>query len=380
MSILFSAAACRSTDGQRGTNLNSTQAPLQPRITVVGPTQAIRVTYPGASGGLITSFFEKRASANPGDSVNAAAKAIAEGAHAYGALSGGEFEEPAFFDAGQAVFNERGVGLVIGNRDYDVNKKMGATANDNRVVDTAVSDANKVTALLKARGMSVTEKHNLTAAQIKAELQSAVATVPAEGCFVLYFCGHGTFDGLIGVDGPGVSAADVEPLFQACLTAKSDLVVLADACHQGLLADFFRLKCLEHAKTQAGPAKSQNDLTLLDAAIALQQQKDAFNAESWNILLRQFEIEEQNPGGGEDWEQHYRTRIDAWSVFVDAAQAKVDAAIAAANQAGVSFAPLTLQKYTGAREEFDQNDETEIWRQLDSVDMLLNAAVEKGWA
>jgi hypothetical protein len=351
-------------------------APLQPRVTVVGPGQGIRVTYPDdKTGGLITSSFVKRLRSSDANQV--AAK-VGKGRHVYGSLKLTLYEEPAFVDAGKPQARVAGKALVIGNDKYDETKRMGSVGPMNTVLSSCVKDAKAAEKALKKQGFAVTRLVNQTGTELKAALKQAETLLEANKRFVFHFSGHGSFEGLIGTDGGTASPDDVAKLVEKAIAVGADLSILADACHQGVTVDRCRALLLDRARKHNSNRKTA--LAFISSATALARHKKTFEDEGhkvWQSIWRFGEKPPPTENQGDQFYKDFQTLNNKWKTvwakFVTSAQPEIDAAVAKAKPLKLKFRKLTL-KAIPAKTEMEQDQTKKIWAQLDSVDHILNAA------
>jgi hypothetical protein len=381
--------------------VKSTTPKMRPRITVVGAVQAVRTSYPDSkTGGPIAQAFATKYSSSA-SSPNEVARQVGIGAHKYGSLNldrvpgraqSNLYEEPAYVDSGVNVAKAPGNALVIGNDKNDETVKMGSYGPQNRKLDQSVSDANKIGKVLKSKQFSVTNLSDQTGQGMKTALNNAISSFKSDTSFVFYFSGHGTIEGVVGTDGKVLLPTDLALLVKKAIEANSDLVILIDACHAGIIVDGCRFVLLERAKER----NKNNDKikSFVDAAIDLARTKDQFiqkpvlelwkkNWLSGDLGTRFLKSKNQkdNDESTRLANEFYAGWFKAWNDFVDSAQTKINDTVQKGKSANLNAKDLTLKKFTDkdmAKGGIEQDQEKQIWAQLDSLDDILNLAASAG--
>jgi hypothetical protein len=345
------------------------------RITVLGPVQATRNTVPEKGGFMATAFLAKYKSLS--GSPNQAAAKAGGGRHKYGAMTLPLYEEPAFMDYGKESSASSGTALVIGNRKYDNSKKMGSTAIQNRDVDAAWSDADRIANNLKSRSFKVTELKDLKGSEVTKAIRDATSSLQKASCLFLYFTGHGTFDGLIGIDGEATAPSELTALMNQALRVEADLVMVFDSCHQGYIVDVCRLVLLEQLKRLC--TADSKLLAFMEPTSKLAIAKNAYNDRIGTISKEQWEAEEllalnASHENQMEWSKILDKKGNVWNEFVATSQPLIDQAITAFSTTKGRLAHLSLKR-CNKKHGLDQDDEKKIWAQLDSIDVILNNAL-----
>jgi hypothetical protein len=362
--------------------VRTTKNIMRPCITVVGAVQGIRPSYsdPKKGGGIANAFASKY-SKERSFSPNKTAKEVGIGKHTYGSvkLDPKLIDEPSYANSGETVAKAPGNALVIGNDGYDESKNMGSYGPKCLKLQTSVNDADKIETALKLKGFTVTKLTDVTGQKIKDALASAKSSLKTESSFVFYFSGHGTFEGLIGTDGNPVLLDDLADLVKKGIEVNSDLVILIDACHSGVVVDRCRSVLLDRAKEH----NKGNDKikSFVEAAANLAAAKDQFHKKALELWKKMWQagdliLSGDNKKAEEGSKLHtnaYDNWPKVWNEFVDDAQTKINDAVSKGKAAGVKTTPLKLQKFP-SKVNFTNEEEKQMWAQLDSVDVILNLA------
>lgn len=358
---------------------------MRPCITIVAAVQGIRPSYPDSKGGFIANVFASKFSKESSFSPNKTAEEIGVGKQKYAAtkVNSKIFFEPSIASSGRSVAKTPGNALIIGNDDYDESKKMGSYGPVCRKLESCVGDANKIEEALKRKGkkdgFNIKKLTNLSGNKIKEAIEAAKESLKPESSFLFYFSGHGTFQGLIGVDGDPVFPDDISDIVKKAITINSDLVILIDACHSGVIVDRCRSVLLDRAKEHnKGNDKIES---FIEAAINLAATKNQFHREAlelWKKMWRAGDLAssvdtKKVKEGIKLNRKAYANWSKVWNEFADNAQTKIDDAISKGKAAGVKIKPLKLSKFP-ARAKFNNEKEKQMWAQLDSVDHILNLA------
>jgi hypothetical protein len=248
------------------------------RVDVATSVQADRATYPGPRGGLLTQALLARLR-NQRATVSAATAAVGAGQRRFGSAPG-TVEERAGVSSGRSAAAAPGTtaqhrAVVIGNAVYNPGTTMGHTVEPSRPLPGSSGDATNIATALRRRHYTVDLLLNQTAAQINAALTTALTGLIAGSELFFYYSGHGTPEGLIGVDGVAFTPAQMLAIRTTARTAQVNLVINTDACHSGIFADAIRGAELRDLRTSA--AANPALVALLDAAIAVQDAKNTYN-------------------------------------------------------------------------------------------------------
>jgi len=193
--------------------------------------------------------------------------------------------------------------VVIGNADYNAGTTMGRTVEPSRDRPEVTADVARVPPRL--RGYQITSLANQTGAQIAAAVQAGLSGLTAGSELVFFYHGHGTIEGLIGVDGSVFTPAQAGAIRDAARTAQVDFAMILEGCHTGIFVDFIRGRELADTRSAAqaqqgadapGSQAARNDaalVALLDAAIAAQQARDRYNTTLQGWWARRFEVEQK---------------------------------------------------------------------------------------
>lgn len=355
---------------------------MYPCITVVGAVQGIRPSYPDEKkGAAIRNAFVSMYDSAKSFSPNKVAQEIGKGKHKYGSikLDSKLIDEPSYADSGESVVKAPSNALVIGNDDYDETKNMGSYGPKCTKLKNSIFDVEKIEKAFKTKGFSVSKLTNVNGQKIRDGLNSAKSSLKAESSFAFYFSGHGTFEGLIGTDGSSVSLSDIVELVKKGIEVNSDLVILIDACHSGILVDACRSVLLERAKEHN--KDNEKIRSFIEAAAALATAKDRFHQKALELWKKMWEAGDLVLSGDDGkvekgsklHTEAYDTWPKVWNEFVDDAQIKINEAISKGKVAGVKTMPLTLSKFP-EKISFTNEHEKQMWAQLDSVDEILNLA------
>jgi hypothetical protein len=356
------------------------------RVDVATSVQADRATYPGPRGGLLTRALLTRLR-NQRTTISGATAAVGAGQRRLGSAPG-TVEERAGVSAGRSAAAAPGTtaqhrAVVIGNAVYNPGTTMGHTVEPSRPLPGSVTDATNIAAALRRRHYTVDFLLNQTAAQINAALTTALTGLIAGSELFFYYSGHGTPEGLIGVDGVAFTPAQMLAIRTTANTAQVNLVINTDACHSGIFADAIRGAALRDLRTSA--AANPALVALLDAAIAVQDAKNTYNTAMQAWWARRYQLEaamaaspSTSSGTTIDprevaWSTHYDTAGTHWNNFVAQANPLLAALQAAAAAAGITLRPLTLTP--AVTPPFDVAGEQLAQAGLDDVDTLTNEVI-----
>jgi Caspase domain/Domain of unknown function (DUF4157) len=359
-------------------------AQRQSRVSVATSVQAYRVTYPDARrGGLLTQALLTRLRDRRASVADTVAR-TGEGTRQFGAQPASG-EERAGTSLGASAAPPTGTAaqrraVVIGNGTYNPGTHMGSTVEPTRPLPNSPSDAAAIATALRTRGYNVVSLTNQTAAQIDASLRAQLAGLGAGSEVVFFYSGHGTPEGLIGSDGQAFTPAQALALRNQARQAQVDLTFATDACHAGIFADAIRGAELTdtRAAAQRGAAAGASNgpiVALLDAAIATQSAKDAYNRTMQQWWAHRYELEVPiNAGNTSDpvmdaWTAHYNLGATHWNTFIVPANAALVTLHTTATAAGHPLRALTLQPL-GAT--YDNTGEMAVQAGLDDVDTLTN--------
>ena len=369
------------------------------RITVASAVNANRATYPDdKTGGMLTHALLLQLRDRRVSVADAADKA-GDGTHQFG-TPGSPGEERGGVNAGAstAAGSVTRRALVVVNAQYDETKTMGNTVENSRDLPGGARDGVGVTAALKPRGYATTARPNLTGAQIDAELRSQLSGLGAGSELVFFYTGHGTMEGLIGVDGSVFTPAQAGGIRNLARQNQVDFVMVLDGCHSGIFVDFMRGR--ELADTRAGlvagaaagaaaaapgsPQPSGDLVALLDEAIATQTERDRYNATMQLWWARRYEIEkamnEQLTAGNTSddvslpWETHMVIQRDHFNALAAAANPHL-AGIAMLRTSLLLSGAGALQLRAVARDASQEVD-NDIQGQLDDMDIVLNSVLD----
>ena len=180
-------------------------------------------------------------------------------------------------------------------------------------------------------------------------------------------------------------------LRSAARTAQVDLTLALEGCHTGVFADVIRggelRDTLAAVRAQAGAASGaaqpalQALVPVLDNAIAVQAQKDGFNARVHTWWARRYELERQYLAAPENMDllnacqAHYETLQVIWNNFATPVIPCVTALWTNAATAGIVFdLPQRIAPLSGT---FDQDGEQAIQAGLDDLDTILNRILQE---
>ncbi|MDD5094271.1 MAG: DUF4157 domain-containing protein [Dehalococcoidia bacterium] len=357
------------------------------RIDVATSVQAHLPSYPDSDGGLLTQALLARLG-RQGTTPSAATAAVGAGERRFGSSPGSD-EERAGVSVGQSATAASGStpqrrAVVIGNGDYDPATTSGHTMATTNPLPSSLTDSSRIATALSDRGYDVSHLPNQTATQIDSALTSALSGLSAGSELFFYYSGHGTLEGLIGIDGTAFTQAQMLSIRSAARTALVDLIINTDACHSGVFADAIRGAELRDTRTSAagGSGGSTNAILVaaLDAAIAVQDAKDAYNTaiQGWWEQRWVLEAAMAAPPPMTDpdidprgiaWSTHYQTAASHWNDFVTTANPLLHAMRIAAATAGIALAGLTLTSITSP---YNSDAEMLVQAGLDDVDTLTN--------
>lgn len=368
------------------------------RITVASSVQANRPTYPDdqTGGRLTTALLQQLRDRRR--SVADATERAGEGDHRFGGRSRAGAEERSGFSLGHTAAATGAAtrrAVVITNSDYDNTRTMGATVEPARDLTGPHGpgyDGPRVTGALTPRGYATTELQNQSATQIQTALQTAISGLGAGSELVFYYNGHGTIEGLIGVDGSVFTPAHAGAIRDTARAAQVDFTMVLEGCHTGIFVDYLRGR--EFADTRsalqqrqaaavAGTPQAQRftDLVaLLDEAIAAQTERDAYNRAMQGWWAQRFVVEQPINAGDtgpevlEAWDAHMLIQRDHFNALVPAANphlANIQTRRAALGLRGGHALQLTLVPRRG-----DQLVDDQTQRQLDDMDIVLNGVLE----
>jgi hypothetical protein len=156
-----------------------------------------------------------------------------------------------------------------------------------------------------------------------------------------------------------------------------DLFVGTDACHSGVFADAVRGAELQDARTVAQQAAgaSPGPGALLDAAIAVQVQKDEYIATMRSWWARRYELEVPiNAGDTSDpvmgaWQAHYGAARTPWNEFASRQNPLLGRKKTAGAAAGCRLRSLALPVLS---RPYDNDAEMRVQANLDDIDTLVN--------
>jgi hypothetical protein len=208
---------------------------------------------------------------------------------------------------------------------------------------------------------------------------------------VFYYHGHGTIEGLIGRDGSVYMPAQMAALRSTARRAQVDLTLALEGCHTGVFADAIRgaelrdTRAAMQARVGAtfGVVQLARQLLLpvLDNAIAIHGQKDAFNTRAQTWWARRSQIEQQmaaSPGDATlntTWETHYDTLQGIWNNFVTAVTPLLSTLRTNAIAAG--FNVQLSPQITPLSGTFNQAGEQAIQAGIDDLDTILNCVLRE---
>jgi hypothetical protein len=367
-------------------------AARQSRVTVATSVHSFRPTYPNTRGGQLTQRL-RRQLRDRRRSVAGAVGVVGEGSRTFGArpTAGEERAGVTLGTSATATGTATRRAVVVGNGDYDQTGTMGSTVEPLRDIAVAVSEAGAMASMLQGRGYDVRNQDNQTAVQIGALLQAGIAGLGAGDELVFYYHGHGTIEGLIGRDGSVYMPAQMAALRSTARRAQVDLTLALEGCHTGVFADAIRgaelrdtraaMQARVGATSRVVQLARQLLLPVLDNAIAIQEQKDAFNTRAQTWWARRFQIEQQmaaSPGDATlntTWETHYDTLQGIWNNFVTAVTPLLSALRTSAVAAG--FAVQVSQRIASLSGTFNQDGEQAIQAGLDDLDTILNRVLRE---
>jgi hypothetical protein len=252
-----------------------------------------------------------------------------------------------------------------------------------------VTDARRIAGALSRRGYTVHHLVDQTAAEIDSALTAALAGLGVGSELFFFYSGHGTPEGLIGVDGAAFTPSQMLAIRSAARTGLVNLIINTDACHAGIFADAIRGAELRDVRISAagigGRAGNQTLVALLDIAIAVQDAKDAYNTaiQAWWARRYQLEAALSTPPPIADmdtdprmiaWRTHYDTGGLHWNDFVARANPLLATMRTTAATAGIALPGLTL---TRAASPFDSDGEMLVQAGLDDVDTLTNQVLRR---
>lgn len=353
------------------------------RVDVATSVQAYRVSYPGSRGGLLTLALLARLR-NRRMSASAATAAVGAGERRFG-RSPRNIEERAGVSAGTSTATPSGTtaqrrAVVIGNAVYDPGTTMGHTVDPTRPLPGSLTDASRIASALSRRGYSVTRHDNQTATGIDSALNTALTGLGAGSELFFFYSGHGTMEGLIGVDGAPFTPVQMLAIRSAARTAQVNLMINTDSCHTGIFADAIRGAELRDTRTAAAGGGHPTLVPLIDAAIAVQDSKDAYNRNIQAWWTRRYELEATmnaaTPAGGsalnaaiDACEAHYLTGALHWNNFVTRTNPLLSAMRTAAAAEGITLRSLTLTQLTSP---YNVTGEWLVQAGLDDMDTLTN--------
>jgi hypothetical protein len=386
------------------------------RIDVAASVQGFRTTTPEpGKRGFVTQ--ELLARLRDGDDARAATAAAGAGDKELGAeMTTGE--EQAGMSAGEAAESsakDNQQAVVVGNWDYQEgkDKTMGDTALPTRDFEGAEADASAIAGALG--GYQIVRQDNQTAAQIKALLDSGLGKLQPGGDLLFYFSGHGTMEGLVGVDGSIYAPDDALGLRGKARGAGVNLQLVTDACHSGIFADALRgaeigelqqtaFDRMAGSGTDADKTQAGKLAMLLLHANLLQQSKDSMMQRMRTVIEEGYELEaevsklaptyldddeeqaklEQTP----EWQAQQKAYWEAvdrmtehgakcapiYDEFVLVANVFIAILAALAQSFAIELATTELQPVPNG--SFDVDDQNHIMSDLDDVDEMTNAVVE----
>jgi hypothetical protein len=330
-------------------------------------------------------------------SVAAAVSTTSEGTRTFGARPAAATEpgRTALGMPAEATGAPTRRAVVVGNGSYNQSATMGSTVLPlrGRDIATAVSDAATVATALQGRGYDVGPLHqdNQTAVQIGTLLQAGLSGLGAGDELLFYYHGHGTMEGLIGRDGSIYTPVQMAAIRSAARGAQVNLTLVLEGCHTGVFADAVRgaelRDTLAAMRTRIGVTSGvvryarQLLLPVLDNAIAIQAQKDAFNTQTQAWWARRYQIEQQMAASPGDatveaaWNTHYQRLQGIWNDLVTALMPLLSTMRTNAIAAGfnIELSPQITQ-LSGT---FDQDGEYAIQAGLDDLDTILNRVLQE---
>lgn len=262
-----------------------------------------------------------------------------------------------------------------------------------RNIATAVSDAAAMASTLQGRGYNVGPFHqdNQTAAQIGALLQAGIAGLGAGDELVFYYHGHGTMEGLIGQDGSVYMPAQMAALRSTARGAQVDLTLVLEGCHTGVFADAIQSAELRDTlaamRARVGATSGvvqyarQLLLPVLDNAIAIQGQKDAFNTRVQAWWARRYELDQQHLASPSNaaliiaMESHYNNLLGIWNDFVTAVTPLLSTL--RTNTIAAGFNVQLSQRITRLSGPLYVDGEQAIEAGLDDLDTILNRVLRE---
>ena len=355
------------------------------RVDVATAVQAKRPTFPNEGGGLLTQALLARLR-NQRVTVSTATATVGAGNRTFGSAPASG-EERTGISVGRRASAAPGAtslrrAVVIGNAVYKPGTTMGQTVEPTRPLPGSLTDANRIAAALAFRGYDVNQLDNQTATDIEAQLNRALVGLAPGSELFFFYSGHGTPEGLIGVDGIAFTPAQMLSIRNAARTGLVNLIINTDACHDGIFADAIRGAELRDTRLAASAAggSATSIVAMLDEAIAVQDSKDVYNTAIQAWWAHRYELEAamsappQNTNTTADqrtaaWTDHYQTGGLIWNDFVTRTNPLLNAMRTTAASSGITLRRLTLKS---ARSPFDSDGELLAQAGLDDVDTLTN--------
>jgi len=367
-------------------------AARQSRVTVATSTQSFRTSYSGRLTQRLLRQLRRRRR-----SVAEAVGNVGQGTRTFGARPAA-VTEPGRITLGisaGATGTPTRRAVVVGNGRYDQSATMGSSVLPlrGRNIATAVSDAAAMASTLQGRGYNVGPFHqdNQTAAQIGALLQAGIAGLGAGDELVFYYHGHGTMEGLIGQDGSVYMPAQMAALRSTARGAQVDLTLVLEGCHTGVFADAIQSAELRDTlaamRARVGATSGvvqyarQLLLPVLDNAIAIQGQKDAFNTRVQAWWARRYELDQQHLASPSNaaliiaMESHYNNLLGIWNDFVTAVTPLLSTL--RTNTIAAGFNVQLSQRITRLSGPLYVDGEQAIEAGLDDLDTILNRVLRE---
>ncbi len=348
------------------------------RIDVAASVQAFRATYPDEGGGLLTQALLRQL--QRAQTAAEATNVVGSGSRRFGSVAGSA-EERAGVSLGQTASppeqsTSGRVAVVVGNGNYDPNATMGNTVLNNRPLTTTIPDAEAVADRMRALNYTVTLLTDQSATQINQALTNQLNQMQQGSELFFFFSGHGSMEGLLGVDGSVFTPAQMVAIRDTARSNMINLVINTDACHSGIFADAIRgaelSDTLRAAQSQSAPSATLVDL--LQTAVQVQSAKNDFNTAIWRWWTQRYEIENRMATTtGQtvitEWENHYNQGRDIWNNFVTACNPLLVTLQSNASAAGLTIELPALAAITG---NLNSDKEALIQAGLDDVDTVLN--------
>lgn len=146
-------------------------------------------------------------------------------------------------------------------------------------LESPVDSAMRMQAQLSARGYETSVHHDLRRdAMMGAWLEPLESCTPGDKV-VLYYHGHGTTEGLKGVQGQIFGMDRFGVLRERALGQWIDLTIILQACHTGSVTDYFRREEVQSLREHLSSLPSSDAaMELLDMAEDIQRMKDEISA------------------------------------------------------------------------------------------------------